>query len=128
MSLIYFACLKTWTEAQDGLGAVNFITGVGGFLQALIFGYGGLRLNVESLDIQGDVPLPENSSYLYLNQIKYLNNSISLNYTQNNIHLSVVSANKKLPLVLQTRNRIFKLTSILFKILRKILIKIYFFK
>ncbi len=38
--------------------AINFITGIGGFLQALIFGYSGLRLNVEALTIDGDIPLP----------------------------------------------------------------------
>lgn len=33
-----------WTEGVDGGGAVNFITGAGGFLQSVLFGYGGLRL------------------------------------------------------------------------------------
>eukprot|EP01122_Echinamoeba_exundans_P016204 TRINITY_DN813_c0_g1_i6.p1 TRINITY_DN813_c0_g1~~TRINITY_DN813_c0_g1_i6.p1 ORF type:complete len:458 (-),score=40.63 TRINITY_DN813_c0_g1_i6:59-1432(-) len=37
-----------WQETPTG-GAVNFITGAGGFLQALIFGYGGLRIENGSL-------------------------------------------------------------------------------
>lgn len=89
---------------------MNFITGVGGFLQALFFGYSGLRLNVETLTIDGDVPLPPNTTYLYLHQIKYLETSISLNYTQNAIQLRVSCVNEKLPLELKTKDGSYKLT------------------
>jgi len=34
---------QVWTETPTG-GTVNFITGVGGFLQGVMFGYGGIRL------------------------------------------------------------------------------------
>ncbi|EDV99375.1 GH13818 [Drosophila grimshawi] len=35
---------KVWSEATIGFeGSANFLTGIGGFLQALIFGYGGLN-------------------------------------------------------------------------------------
>ncbi|XP_063801146.1 protein-glucosylgalactosylhydroxylysine glucosidase isoform X2 [Pseudophryne corroboree] len=34
---------KIWTENADGSGAVNFLTGMGGFLQAVLFGYTGFR-------------------------------------------------------------------------------------
>lgn len=30
-------------ENSDGSGAVNFLTGMGGFLQAIFFGYAGFR-------------------------------------------------------------------------------------
>lgn len=39
------APFMVWTEGADGGGAVNFITGAGGFLQSVLFGYGGLRLH-----------------------------------------------------------------------------------
>lgn len=35
--------LQVWTENADGSGAVNFLTGMGGFLQAVLFGFTGLR-------------------------------------------------------------------------------------
>jgi protein-glucosylgalactosylhydroxylysine glucosidase len=35
---------QVWTETPQG-GTVNFITGVGGFLQGVMFGYGGIRLS-----------------------------------------------------------------------------------
>lgn len=35
--------LQVWTENADGSGAVNFLTGMGGFLQAALFGFTGFR-------------------------------------------------------------------------------------
>ncbi|XP_013358363.1 PREDICTED: acid trehalase-like protein 1 isoform X1 [Chinchilla lanigera] len=35
---------KVWTENADGSGAVNFLTGMGGFLQAVLFGCTGFRI------------------------------------------------------------------------------------
>lgn len=35
---------KVWTENADGSGAVNFLTGMGGFLQAVLFGCTGFRV------------------------------------------------------------------------------------
>ncbi|XP_032735766.1 protein-glucosylgalactosylhydroxylysine glucosidase isoform X2 [Lontra canadensis] len=37
---------KVWTENADGSGAVNFLTGMGGFLQAALFGFTGFRAGV----------------------------------------------------------------------------------
>lgn len=36
--------MQVWSESSDGSGAVNFLTGMGGFLQAVLFGYTGFRL------------------------------------------------------------------------------------
>ncbi|XP_013358368.1 PREDICTED: acid trehalase-like protein 1 isoform X6 [Chinchilla lanigera] len=36
--------LQVWTENADGSGAVNFLTGMGGFLQAVLFGCTGFRI------------------------------------------------------------------------------------
>ena len=40
-----------WMETPKG-GATNFITGAGGFLQAVLNGYGGFRILDESLSIK----------------------------------------------------------------------------
>ncbi|XP_050405226.2 protein-glucosylgalactosylhydroxylysine glucosidase [Patella vulgata] len=40
---------QTWTENADGSGAVNFHTGIGGYLQSIIFGYGGFRIRNDML-------------------------------------------------------------------------------
>lgn len=38
-------------NSPDGPRCVNFITGAGGLLQAILFGYGGIRINDSSLHI-----------------------------------------------------------------------------
>ena len=49
-----------WTETPGG-GTVNFITGAGGFMQSVVFGYGGLRLREERLDLR-QPPLPKGAA------------------------------------------------------------------
>eukprot|EP00033_Pygsuia_biforma_P002673 GCRY01002954.1.p1 GENE.GCRY01002954.1~~GCRY01002954.1.p1 ORF type:complete len:706 (+),score=181.27 GCRY01002954.1:673-2790(+) len=34
-----------WTERHDTVGHINFLTGAGGFLQSIIYGYGGMRID-----------------------------------------------------------------------------------
>uniref|UniRef100_A0A182QH94 Protein-glucosylgalactosylhydroxylysine glucosidase n=1 Tax=Anopheles farauti TaxID=69004 RepID=A0A182QH94_9DIPT len=47
-----------WHELQQPAegGARNFLTGAGGFLQALLFGYGGIRVHLDRLEIRGLSP------------------------------------------------------------------------
>ncbi|XP_035763036.1 protein-glucosylgalactosylhydroxylysine glucosidase [Neolamprologus brichardi] len=40
---------QVWSESSDGSGAVNFLTGMGGFLQAVLFGYTGFRVQKDCL-------------------------------------------------------------------------------
>jgi len=44
-----------WTETPTG-GTVNFITGAGGFLQAVLFGYGGIRLHEDGMVVNPILP------------------------------------------------------------------------
>lgn len=41
---------------SSGQGAVNFITGMGGFLQTILFGYGGFRIYPDYLQFNFDLP------------------------------------------------------------------------
>ncbi|KAM4573993.1 protein-glucosylgalactosylhydroxylysine glucosidase isoform 2-T2 [Odontesthes bonariensis] len=47
---------QVWTESSDGSGAVNFLTGMGGFLQAVLFGFTGFRVQKESLAFSPMLP------------------------------------------------------------------------
>lgn len=47
---------QVWCEEPQGRGAVNFITGMGGFLQAVLFGYGGVRLLCDRLALDPQLP------------------------------------------------------------------------
>mmetsp|Transcript_8830 Transcript_8830/g.16879 ORF Transcript_8830/g.16879 Transcript_8830/m.16879 type:complete len:749 (+) Transcript_8830:64-2310(+) len=42
---------KVWTELPSGGGAVNFLTGMGGFLQAAVFGLPGLRIHEDHIEL-----------------------------------------------------------------------------
>lgn len=48
--------LQVWSERRYGYGAVNFITGAGGFLQAVLYGYGGFRLKDDGLHFKSTLP------------------------------------------------------------------------
>nr|XP_054752834.1 protein-glucosylgalactosylhydroxylysine glucosidase-like [Lytechinus pictus] len=67
---------KIWTETAQGTGAVNFITGMGGFLQAVLMGYGGLRLRQDGITMK--ITLPQDSLKLSFTGINYLGNSLDI--------------------------------------------------
>jgi len=67
-----------WTEtAHPPGGAVNFITGAGGFLQGVLSGLGGLRLTSDSLAFNPQLLKPISSLKF---SIYYLNNQLELSF------------------------------------------------
>jgi hypothetical protein len=91
---------QIWTEVQSGIGAVNFITGSGGFLQALVFGYGGLRLHPEVLEVR-DTFLPANTTQLSLRSVDYLGSSLDLVFTEREMNVTLIEAGAELNLTLE---------------------------
>lgn len=83
---MYLIILKVWTETPHG-GEVNFITGAGGFLQSVLFGYGGIRLNLDGLYI--DPSLPDGCSQISLNGIAYFGNKINYSYDSNQVNIII---------------------------------------
>ena len=47
-----FGPFRIWSEAPGGGGCPNFLTGAGIYLQSVWAGYGGLRLNDDSLEVR----------------------------------------------------------------------------
>ena len=72
---------------------MNFITGAGGFLQSMIFGYIGIRLQMESLHF--DPVLPDETTKVELTGITYLGNKINLEYDLVNTVIEVTSQFKE---------------------------------
>lgn len=71
-----------WSEAIKGTDGVgNFITGAGGFLQSVINGYGGIRLNFDDMIIRKGF-LPSGTKKLKFNGIVYLGYVFSLEITK----------------------------------------------
>jgi hypothetical protein len=77
-----------WTETPSG-GTVNFITGAGGFLQSVVFGYGGLRLREDRLDVHPP-PLPSGATKLTLNGLHYRGNKLKLEITSTRWSIQVL--------------------------------------
>lgn len=71
--------MKAWSENANGPGAANFITGMGGYLQSIIFGYGGLRVYEDKMVIKGNLPLSVTSMKVI--GLDYLGGSIDIQFT-----------------------------------------------
>ncbi|CAF3066518.1 unnamed protein product, partial [Rotaria sp. Silwood2] len=90
-----------WTETQSGVGTVNFITGIGGFLQAVLFGYGGIRLKLSQLEFKPYGHLPGQATKFIFHSIKYQGFVLDLT-VDSNIYEIVVSSqnnNNSIPLL-----------------------------
>ncbi|XP_032094623.1 protein-glucosylgalactosylhydroxylysine glucosidase-like [Thamnophis elegans] len=71
---------KIWVETSDGSGAVNFLTGMGGFLQAIFFGYAGFRISRSCLKF--DPVYPDDIKQLNITGICYLGSKLNLIFTK----------------------------------------------
>jgi len=76
---------KVWSETPLGFeGSANFLTGIGGFLQALIFGYGALdfgRANDDQfLMFFGITMTPPNVDEVHISSIPYGDAKCSLTF------------------------------------------------
>lgn len=79
---------KVWSETPIGYeGSANFLTGIGGFLQALIFGYGGInfaRVN-ETLQLQlHDSHVPPNVEQVLIRYIRFAQSKCSWTFSYQN--------------------------------------------
>lgn len=64
----------TWNEYVNGVkdGAENFITGAGGFLQLIMYGYTGIRLNADALIISGSQLPPQTTKMILNGNVLYM--------------------------------------------------------
>ncbi|TRY78102.1 hypothetical protein TCAL_14408 [Tigriopus californicus] len=80
-----------WTEVQSGVGAVNFITGAGGFLQALMFGYGGMRIKPYSFEFSSTF-MPQDVETLKFVGLVYLGTTFDLTLENDNVDIQINKA------------------------------------
>lgn len=91
---------KIWSELRrPGVGAVNFFTGMGGFLQALIFGYAGLSIHLDRLEFNRP-QLPPEATNFKIRGIKYLGASLTLEIQVKSTTLKVTSIHDNWPLTM----------------------------
>ncbi|XP_061306972.1 protein-glucosylgalactosylhydroxylysine glucosidase [Pezoporus flaviventris] len=87
---------KIWVENSDGSGAVNFLTGMGGFLQAILFGYTGFRITRSSLRF--DPAFPDDIHELNITGVSYLGNKLRFSITREEMGIEVTESPRALPL------------------------------
>ncbi|NXI69620.1 PGGHG glucosidase, partial [Anseranas semipalmata] len=81
---------KIWVENSDGSGAVNFLTGMGGFLQAVLFGYTGFRITKTSLRFNPSCP--DDVNKLKVTGIAYFGNKLKFTITKEEIRIKVTES------------------------------------
>lgn len=89
-----------WSEVVPGNeGAINFITGAGGFLQVILSGYGGVRPKLDHLRIRKPraLPIPE-PGFMNIEGLYYLGSTYEIYVDQSDSFLEFTTLNADLPL------------------------------
>lgn len=87
---------NVWNEVVEGeIGATNFMTGAGGFLQTIFNGFLGIRVYLDRLQIDNS-KLPENCTSIRIKGFSYLNSKFELNLEKQEKFLKFIELNDKL--------------------------------
>lgn len=87
---------NVWNEVVEGEdGAVNFITGAGGFLQVIFNGFFGIRINLHFLEIKNP-RLPSICRKIHINGISYLNSKLAISVKTNEAEFTVTELKDEL--------------------------------
>ncbi|XP_025771351.1 protein-glucosylgalactosylhydroxylysine glucosidase [Puma concolor] len=78
---------KVWTENADGSGAVNFLTGMGGFLQAALFGFAGFRITGAGMTF--DPMCLAEVSGVRIYGISYQGNKLDFSFSKDSVTIEV---------------------------------------
>eukprot|EP01112_Ceratiomyxa_fruticulosa_P019155 TRINITY_DN6223_c0_g1_i2.p1 TRINITY_DN6223_c0_g1~~TRINITY_DN6223_c0_g1_i2.p1 ORF type:complete len:666 (-),score=109.08 TRINITY_DN6223_c0_g1_i2:5-2002(-) len=91
-----------WTEYPTS-GATNFITGAGGFLQAVSSGYFGVRITSSSLKFQPT--LPQSTTTIKLRGVQYLGSSFDVLFDGKFSYVTLQSYSPTTPTLFITYNQ-----------------------
>ncbi|XP_036619598.1 protein-glucosylgalactosylhydroxylysine glucosidase isoform X2 [Trichosurus vulpecula] len=83
---------KVWTENADGSGAVNFLTGMGGFLQAALFGFPGFRITRAGLTF--DPTCSAEVLSMSITGISYLGNKLHFSFSEETVTVSLTASGR----------------------------------
>ncbi|XP_034500812.1 protein-glucosylgalactosylhydroxylysine glucosidase isoform X2 [Ailuropoda melanoleuca] len=76
-----------WTENADGSGAVNFLTGMGGFLQAALFGFTGFRITRDGVTF--DPMCLAGVSGVCIYGVSYQGNKLDFSFSEGSVTIEV---------------------------------------
>lgn len=100
------APFNVWSEVVEGEEfAANFITGAGGFLQAIFNGFFGIRIHLDCLEIK--LPqLPETATRMRVSGLSYLNSKFEIGVMKTETFLKFTHLNDELVLKIDDDNDI----------------------
>ena len=75
-----FAPYYTWSEKADGTGNVPYLTSGGGFLQAVTYGFGGLRVLSDRLRLRPQ--LIANTTRMALRRVQFCGSRIDIEWNE----------------------------------------------
>ena len=78
---------------------MNYLPGMGGFLQSLLYGFGGLRVRPQLLEFHKPTPPPQ-AEWLRVENFTYLGNRMLLDIGQSEVHVEVYEVSNE-PLMLK---------------------------
>lgn len=76
-----------WSENADGTGSVNFHTGIGGYLQSLLFGYVGFELTNNHIIM--NPLLPPSVTKVSVTGFDYVGNSLDVIFDAANMNITL---------------------------------------
>jgi protein-glucosylgalactosylhydroxylysine glucosidase len=82
---------QVWTETVTG-GAVNFITGAGGFVQSVVFGYAGVRIVKDKLTLTPQ-QMPPDTDGITLHGLHYRGQRLTLTASRQGTRVSILGDN-----------------------------------
>ena len=87
-----------WTENVNGTGAINFLTGMGGFLQGVMFGYFGVRTKLDRMEF--NPVLPPNTTSMKMTGVDYYGNDFDIEVEDDAVVIDFKTTMNELVLVL----------------------------
>ena len=103
-----FPCFRCqiWTEynertpSDQEVGNVNYLPGMGAFLQSIIFGFGGFRIRPDRLEVFNPMP-PPGATKLMLYGFQYLQANLTFTIEVDKTTIQAISVTSKYPLILR---------------------------
>lgn len=98
--------MQVWTEFNEQsandqqTGSVNFLPGIGGFMQSIVNGFGGVRIRPLQLEFHKPTP-PPGCQKMWLRGIKYLGTNMTVYIDASKVVITVHTIVPAAPLVLR---------------------------
>jgi len=91
------SAFNIWTEtdpkvaSHNGTGNLNFLTGAGGFMENIVFGYGGLRYDQHGLHLSASLPTEQGVTALVIRGVAFGGGTVRLEVSATQQSLSRTS-------------------------------------